>query len=233
MNSFLPTLISWLQEAGYPALWLIIFGAALGLPLPISLILLGAGAFASVGDFNVFLLAAIAISSSICGDICGYLLGRHLGARLLDALSQRTKAHILSAERIERSRQYFRKRGAWAIFLSRFLISALGSPINLLAGTERYPWRRFLLYDASGELLGAVIPLALGFAFGASWEAVGDILGMISLFALALLTTLYLFYLLFKQLRRSLEIQHIRAQRHTAMLIATVVSVQEESDSLL
>ncbi len=43
--------------------------------------------------------------------------------------------------------------------------------MSLLAGAERYPYRHFLLYDVTGETLGAVIPLSPGYALGACWEA--------------------------------------------------------------
>lgn len=71
---------------------------------------------------------------------------------------------------------HFKRRGAWAIVMSRFLFSALGGTINVIAGADSYPYRRFVLYDVAGETLGAIIPLALGYAFGATWEDVGDLL---------------------------------------------------------
>lgn len=231
MTTSIPVLMSWLQDFGYPALWFIIFCAAIGLPLPINLFLLGVGAYAATGDFNLIQLIAIASSAAICGDLCGYLLGKYIGVWLLKALTKQKRGGLLTVERLERSRAYFHKRGAWAIFLSRSLFSVLGSPINLLAGIERYPLQRFLFYDACGEILGSIIPLALGFAFGASWEAIGTMLGMISLFTLALCTTIYLFYLLLKQLRRGLEIRYIRAQQHAAMLVAAAEK-GEETDGL-
>ena len=91
-----------------------------------------------------------------------------------------------------RSRDYFRDRGGWAIFLSRFLFSALGGVINLLSGSELYPYRYFLICDTSGEALGAMIPLLLGYIFGASWEAVGDVLGYTSFLILCLFVVILL-----------------------------------------
>src|SRR6266571_4522523 len=79
-----------------------------------------------------------------------------------------------------------------AIFLSRFLFSALGGVINLLSGSELYPYRYFLLFDTSGEALGAIIPLMLGYIFGASWEAVGDVFGYCSFLILCLLVVILL-----------------------------------------
>ena len=198
MSTILPVLLSWLQEYGYPVLWLSVFVASVGIPLPIGLMLLAAGAFAALGDFDIALLTVMAVTASICGDSVGYLIGRRLGHKVLLWLAGR----LLPAERIKRSQQYFKRRGAWAIFFSRFLFSAFGGIVNLLAGTEEYPYRRFLLYDATGEIVGALLPLSLGYVFGVSWEAIGDILGAVSLFALGILFTVYLFVRLIKMIRQ-------------------------------
>lgn len=202
MSAYLPTLINWLQQYGYPALGLSIFVAAIGVPLPITLVLLAAGAFAALGDFNIILLAIIAIMASVGGDSAGYLLGKQMGARLITWLEVERNFYIVSPLAITRSRTYFHKHGAWAIFLSRFLISSLGGAVNLLAGAEIYPYRRFLLYDACGEAVGAILPLGLGYVFGASWEAVGDVIGNISLFLVTLLIVVYLIQRLLRMVQR-------------------------------
>ncbi len=187
MSVFLTPLLNFLQTYGYPLLWLSTFVASIGVPLPISLMLLAAGAFSAQGDFNVVVLAASATSAAIAGDCAGYLVGRQWGSRVLDWLPRsRVGKRFITPEATERSRRYFRRRGGWAILLTRFLLTALGGVTNLVAGTELFPFRSVLLYDASGEALGAIIPLALGFLVGASWEAVGDILGAVSLSALSL-----------------------------------------------
>ena len=194
MSVFLTSLLNTGQLYGYPALWLSIFIAAVGVPLPIALVLLAAGAFAALGDFNLVLLTLISISASVAGDNLGYLVGRLWGSKAVNWLEHsHWGRRILKPDSVARSRLYFKKRGGWAVFLSRFLIAALGGIINLLAGTELYPYRYFLLFDIAGEALGALIPLLLGFAFGASWEAVGDVIGTFSLLILGLLIVIYLF----------------------------------------
>ena len=59
MSSLLPLLLHGLHEYGYAVLWLTVFIAAVGLPLPINLLLLAAGAFAVRGDFNIVLLISV------------------------------------------------------------------------------------------------------------------------------------------------------------------------------
>ena len=204
MSALLPWLLDWSHSYGYPALWLCVFVASAGLPLPISLVLLASGAFAALGDFDLGLLFSVAVSASVMGDSTGYWLGRKLGHRLLLWLKLR-RLRFLSPKTIQRSQDYFRRRGGLAVFLSRFLIPALGGTVNLLAGAELYSYWRFLLYDFSGEAIGAALPLVLGFSFAASWEALGDIMTWISILCLALLivtwTCVYLVRMIFLRRR--------------------------------
>ncbi len=65
MNAFL---ISALQHYGYVALWLVVFVAAAGVPVSGSLLLFGAGAFATLGDLNIFILFPVALSAAVMGD---------------------------------------------------------------------------------------------------------------------------------------------------------------------
>lgn len=217
MNTLLPFLIAWLQEYGYPALWLVVFVASVGAPLPIVLVLLAAGAFAELGDYNVLFLVLIAASAAVCGDNIGYFIGRRWGTKLLDWLEQTRVFRVLSPQVVTHSRAYFKLRGGWAIFLSRFLFSGLGGVINLLAGADPYPYRRFLLLDVGGELIGAGSSLLLGYLFGASWEAVGNVLGAFSSLLLALLVVVLLAVRLAKMLQRAKAMQ-VGQTRPTAVL---------------
>lgn len=183
-------LITWLREFGYPALWLSIFVAAFGVPLPGFLLLLAAGALSALGDFNLPLLLPIAFSAAVAGDSLGYGVGRRLGDWYLSRSHQEPVNSLL--KKIEEARAYFNRRGAWAIFLSRFLFLPLGGPMNLLAGASNYPYRRFLLYDFSGQLLGALIPLLSGYFFGEGWEKLGKLFDEVSLIALAFLVAIIL-----------------------------------------
>lgn len=207
MSIFLPALLNWLQAYGYSVIWLAIFVASAGFPIPSALVLLAAGAFAHAGDFNIFLLAGLAITASVGGDSTGYYIGRRWGTRVIGWLETSRWNRFISARRIERGRLRFKRQAGWAVFLTRFLFPALGGIVNLLAGADPYPYRYFLACDISGEFLSAVIPLSLGFAFGASWEAVGDVLGSFSVFALAMLAAVVLAIYLVRTMRHTKKAQ--------------------------
>lgn len=205
MISLLPLLLHWLHDYGYPVLWLTVFIAAVGIPLPTSLVLLAVGAFAEYGDFNIVLLIGITIAASSCGDNVGYFIGRHWGSRTMHWLGQPRRLHLIPPRTITRSRLYLKRRGRWAIIFSRFPFSALGGVMNLLAGAELYPYRRFLLYDVTGETLSAVIPISLGYALGACWEAGGNLLGAFAGFAFTLFLVIFLVRRIVRKLQHSKE----------------------------
>jgi membrane protein DedA with SNARE-associated domain len=83
-----------LHKYGYPIRWLVIFMAAVGLPLPTSLVLLAAGAFAAHGDFNIALLMGITIAAASCGDSVGYFIGRCWGSKTLDWLGKPRRLNL-------------------------------------------------------------------------------------------------------------------------------------------
>jgi membrane-associated protein len=197
-----PFLLSALQHYGYFALWLIVFVAAAGAPISGSLLLFAAGAFAALGDLNIFILFPVALSAAVLGDNLTYFIGWHVGAPILDWIARQKRFRWFSERTIERGRDYFRRRTAWAIFITRFLIVVLGGAINLLAGLERYPYQKYLFWDVCGQILSVIISLGLGFAFAASWEEVAGIFGAFSTLVLVLLIVAGIAGLLIREMRR-------------------------------
>ncbi len=231
MSALLPSLIDWLQQYGYPALWLFVFIAAVGIPLPTSLVLLASGAFAALGDFNVFVLGIIAVTASTSGDNVGYFIGRRWGSKVLLWLQGPRWQRLISPRNFARAQAYFQKRGGWAVFLTRFLFSALGGITNLLAGAEFYAYRRFLFADITGEATGAAIALLLGYLFGASWEAVGNILGAVSLLAFALLVVIFLIHYMIKLAQQARVAQEEGVDASKDELVDTVdVRVRKKAE---
>jgi membrane protein DedA with SNARE-associated domain len=182
-------------------------------------LLFAAGAFAAFGDFNIAILFPVALSAAVMGDNLGYYIGRRVGSPLLIWFMQQKRFRLISAQTLVRSRIYFRRRAAWAIFITRFLIVVLGGTINFLAGVEHYPYRKFLFWDISGQILGAVITLGLGYISAESWEEAASLFGAFSSFLLAFLVAIAVIALL---------IRKIHQRKH-----ASAVEVEVEVDEIL
>ena len=214
MNAFF---ISALQQYGYPALWLIVFVAAAGAPISGSLLLFAAGAFSAFGDLNIFILFPVALSAAVMGDNLTYFIGRRVGTPLLAWLERQKRFRWISPQALERGRTYFRRRAAWAIFITRFLIVVLGGAINLLAGLEQYPYRKFLFWDVSGQILGAIISLGLGYFFAESWEEVAGIFGAFSGLFLVCLVAIVLSVLFVRKIRQARRASAARARTNETL----------------
>jgi membrane-associated protein len=192
-------LLAAVSQYGAPALFAIVAIAAIGVPLPITLILIVAGSMVSQGVLNPWLTIALAGAGSILGDQAGYAIGRWGGPALIEKLSGVFGKHA-NLTAIET------KAAAWGgpgIFLTRWLLSPLGPWINLASGTAGYPWHRFLFWDALGELTGAALFISLGRYFSDRVMALDGVLGDLTWAIAALVVALILGHQLFAYFRRA------------------------------
>ncbi|GAB1469807.1 DedA family protein [Chloroflexota bacterium] len=157
---------------GAPLLGLTLFVGGLGIPLPCTVLVIAAGAFARQGFLPWGSVALISIISVIIGDSLSYSLGYYSSRYVLDRFSR--KQSWMEAEKS------FQKWGPLSIFFSRFLVTAISLPVNLLSGTTRYPFRKFLLYDALGEVVWVFGYGGLGYLFGSQWELVNEFISNFS-----------------------------------------------------
>ena len=88
------------------------------------------------------------------------------------------------------------------VWVTRWLITAAGPGINLLAGANRYPPAAFLFFAALGEAVWAGGYLGLGWLFGDAWAELEDLVGNLSSLAAALAAALVLGALAWRMLPR-------------------------------
>jgi membrane protein DedA with SNARE-associated domain len=190
-------LLSTLGLYGPAVLFAVLLVGAVGLPTPGSLLLLVAGSFVEQGEMGLWPVLLLSFAGAVLGDQIGFAVGRWGGRRLSLRLSRR-----FGGERRLRSAEEWLKRwGDAGVFLSRWLLSPLGSPVNLVAGASGYPWRRFLFYDLLGEALWVVGYVMLGEFFGDGAEELNSVLGDFTWAVVGLLAAALLGWSLFRTLR--------------------------------
>lgn len=157
---------------------LALFVGALGIPIPGSLFVLAAGAF-----IQQEVLATSAILTGLVGVLIGDMLSFSLGrlAKVWIIARWHHKPAWQSAQTT------FARRGGLAVFLTRFLLTPLALPTNLVAGSSGYSASRFFAYDVVGEITWFGLYGGLGYAFGTQWELVNDYMGNVSGLAVGLL----------------------------------------------
>ena len=143
-----------------------LFLAALGVPLPATMLVVATGAFSRQGVMSLQAAAGVAVVAAVAGDGCSYLLGRMVGERLTSRW--RGSKAWRSADR------QFERWGIWSVFLSRFLFTPIALPVNLMAGSTLFPWHRFLGAVVAGEAVWVLLYGGLGLLFADSWEVLSQ-----------------------------------------------------------
>jgi membrane protein DedA with SNARE-associated domain len=181
-----------LTAYGYLAVLVFVGIESTGIPFPGETMLVIAAIYAGTTHrlFIPFVIGAAAIGA-IMGDNIGFLVGREGGFRLL----RRYGRYIgLDDRKLKLGLYLFRKHGGKVVFFGRF-IAILRTLAAFLAGTNRMPWSRFLLFNALGGIVWATIYGMGGYLLGKNIHRFTGPIGTITII-LGVLIILVLFVLL-------------------------------------
>src|SRR5580698_10336419 len=189
----LDQLLAALTQYGSPALFVVVAIAAIGVPVPVTLLLIVTGSLAAQGSINLWWAIAIASVGSVAGDQIGFAIGRWGGKKLVAKFSRM----LGDAERIKKLDAKAKSWGGAGVFFSRWLVTPLGPWINLASGAADYSWFRFTLWDILGESFGAALYILLGLVFSDRVQAVGAILGDLTWAVVGVLAAAFIGWKLF------------------------------------
>lgn len=158
----LAALITVSAGIGYPLLFALVAAESAGALVPGETSLIVAGALAGQGQLSLPIVIAVAAGAATLGDNTGYLLGRRGLRRLLERPGRRAEGR---RRLVERGEAFFARRGAATVFFARWL-PGLRIVVAWLAGADRMPWRRFLLWNALGGTLWAATIGSLAYLLG-------------------------------------------------------------------
>lgn len=175
MSDFLLTQII---NYGAPILGIIVFIGALGAPFPGTLIVIAVGAFAKQGFLPWHTTGLVALACVVLGDNLSYAMGYYAREPVL--------RRFQNSERWAQAESTFNRWGGMAVVWTRFLITGIAVPVNLIAGTSGFGIKRFFIYDLLGEAVWIFGYGSLGYLFGTQWEVVSDVLSNVSGLSLGL-----------------------------------------------
>jgi membrane-associated protein len=166
LDRHLVELLSHYQLWIYPILFAVIF-AETGLVvtpfLPGDSLLFAVGALAAVdtsGTLGAPLASLTLGAAAVLGNIVNYSIGRAIGP---PAFSGRYR--LLKVEYLRRTEDFFRRHGALAIVLSRF-VPIVRTCAPFVAGIARMPYGRFLAYNLAGGFGWVLLFIWGGYLFG-------------------------------------------------------------------
>jgi len=194
---------------GFPALFTVVVVAAIGVPLPVTLLLIVTGSLAAQGAINIWWAIAVAAVGASAGDQIGYAIGRWDGKRLVTKLA----TMLGKADGLQQLERNASKPGGAGIFFSRWLVTPLGPWINFASGIANYSWLRFTVWDFLGEALGAALYICLGLAFSDRVQAVAEVLGNLTWAIVGILIAGFLGWKLFWAQRQPGQSPAVTARR--------------------
>jgi membrane-associated protein len=163
MSDFLLTQII---NYGAPLFAAFLLLGALGVPVGASVLVIAAGAFSQQGILDWVSTAVLGLIGAVIGDAISFGIGFY-AKDWVDHRLGRSPAW-------RNARKSFDARAGLAIYLTRFLVTALALPTNLIAGGSGIKFRRFMAYDSLGEFTWIILYGGLGYLFGSEWELVSN-----------------------------------------------------------
>ena len=176
-----------IESYGYLAVLVVVSLESSGLPLPGEATLVTAAIYAgTTHGLSIVWVIVAAAAGAIIGDNVGFLVGRELGVPLLKRYGGRIG---LDREKLKLAQYLFQIHGGKIIFFGRF-IAVLRAFAALLAGANRFPWGRFLGFNAAGGIVWATLYGSAAYLFGRSIHRivgpVGIVLAVAALIAIVM-----------------------------------------------
>ena len=154
-------LLDAIARHGYAVVAAVLFVAAAGVPVPTSIVLLGAGATAARGDLRLDLVLLLAWLAALSGDSLLFVGGRYTGWWLLAGMC---RLSINPEGCIFSSSAYFYRRGARTLLFSKWVpgLSSMAAP---LAGSLNMRFWRFFRMDLAGVGIYVAAWVLTGYLF--------------------------------------------------------------------
>jgi membrane protein DedA with SNARE-associated domain len=157
-HSLEPTLRHW----GYLGVAVVLLLENIGLPVPGETMLIAASLYAATGQLNIVLVGVIAVLASTAGSAIGYAIGEFGGRPLAERYG---KYVFLTPERLDKTHEFFNRRGALVVLLGRF-VEGVRQAVGVIAGISEMTFPRFLMFTLIGSVLWVT-----------TWATVGEVAG--------------------------------------------------------
>ncbi|MGH7669787.1 MAG: DedA family protein [Gemmatimonadaceae bacterium] len=154
-------LIAW---GGYVGLTAVIFaetGLLVGFFLPGDSLIVTAGLFAALGQFDVYLMGLLLFVASIIGNTSGYYIGKLTG----HALYARPDSLLFKRKHLLKAHEFYERHGGATVLIARFM-PIVRTFVPVVAGVAEMNMRRYTVFNIVGGLLWIWGMLFIGYVLG-------------------------------------------------------------------
>lgn len=192
-------LLDAMANYGSFAIFAAILLASIGAPLPATFLLVAAGSFVTQGEMDLWPVLLAGTLGAVIGDHIGYGIGRIGGRTFVHGVGQRFNAGGM----LTQAEATMDRWGGLGIFLSRWLLTAVGPYVNLTSGLMGYHLLRFSFWDIMGELLWVGLYVQIGRFFSDQLATISDALGDLTWVVLGVVAILFIGYKLLQSFRQN------------------------------
>ncbi len=128
--------------------------------LPGDSLLFAAGAIASLGGLDIWLLILLLIIAAVAGDTVNYWVGHWIGPRAFTG-----ELRFLKKEYLDRTHAFYEKHGGKTIILARF-VPIVRTFAPFVAGIGAMNYTKFIVYNITGGIAWVISLTLAGYYFG-------------------------------------------------------------------
>jgi membrane protein DedA with SNARE-associated domain len=163
-------IIQVISTLGYFGIALLMVIQTIAIPMPSEVIIPFAGFLASVGRFNLLMIAIAGGLGSCAGASIAYFIGYKGGRPLVEKYG---KMILISKNDLQIADRFFQKHGSKAAFFG-MLLPVVRSFISFPAGISRVPLRKFLAYVFAGSFVWSLTLAYVGMKLGENWGSLRE-----------------------------------------------------------
>ena len=166
-------LMSLLVQNAVLVVFLVSFGARLGVPVPAAAVLVLTGALLAAGDVSVVGVVLAAVVANVLGDGAWFYAGRRFGYRFMRLLC---RISLAPDSCVRRGESLITEWGGLSLVAAKFVpgVSVVAPP---MAGALGMSVRRFISFDIGAALVWTGLFLGLGWLFR---EKIQDVLAVMA-----------------------------------------------------
>ena len=158
---------------GYPGIILTMAIESALIPLPSEIIMPFSGYLASVGKFDLNLVALMGAIGNVIGSLVAYAIGYYGHEKLVRRFIRKFGKWILISEKELDETEKLLHRFKYLVILGSRVIPGIRTVISLPCGFAKLPLGRFIVLTFIGSLIWSYFLAWIGFVLGQNWHAIG------------------------------------------------------------
>lgn len=173
MESIAQWVVNFISTLGYPGIVLTMAIESALIPLPSEIIMPFSGYLASIGRFNLLLVALAGAVGNVLGSLIAYGIGYWGHERVVRRFIRRWGKWILiSEDELDEAEKLLHKYKDWVVLGTRML-PGIRTVISLPCGIAKLPIYRFIIMTFIGSFIWSYFLAWIGFIFGENWDTLG------------------------------------------------------------